>query len=558
MAKIVQPSATSYDQVPYPSTSYQFAHPDSMATAAVLLGLNPAPVEHCRVLELGVAGGGNIIPMALALPESEFVGIDASGVQIADGQAALAAVGIKNVTLKHLNIMDVDASLGQFDYIIAHGIFSWVPEAVRDKLFAICDQNLAPSGIAYISYNVYPGWHMLGTVRDLMLYHTRNVIDPQMRVAQARAVLDFLAASTLAASHAGGGPLAQAYASFLKSERKHIVSSTDSYVYHEELEEVNDPLYFHQFAEWAARHGLQYLSEANFSDVFLNDFPSQVADTLLKLSHDLIEMEQYIDFLRNRTFRKTLLVHQGTPISRQLRPDRVANLYVSSMARPASAQPDLGSLSVEKFTCGDGAALSTDHPVSKAALVCLEKFWPRAVPFDTLLTMAYACLNQDRPAGDAPTEPDAARRAQDALVLGANLLKGFAYSGRLVELHVYAPRFVTEISAYPVASPWARFAAQSSVDVTNLCHTRLELKGLGQVLVSHLDGTLNRAALVEGLAKSLLDGALELKPRPSDGPEGGLPSASQPVTDIEQARKIVSEEVDETLRALARAALLVA
>lgn len=172
--------------------------------------------------------------------------------------------------------------------------------------------------------------------------------------------------------------------------------------------------------------------------------------------------------------------------------------------------------------------------------------------------MAYACLNQDRPNGDALIEPDAARRAQDALVLSANLLKGFAYSGRLVELHVYAPRFATEISEYPVASPWARFVAQSSNEVTNMCHLRLELKGLGQFLVSHLDVTLNRAALVEGLAKSLLVGALELKPQKPSGQDEGQQSESKPITDIEQARKIVSEELDETLRALARAALLVA
>ena len=91
-----------------------------------------------------------------------------------DGQAAIAAVGCQNITLKQLDIMDVTPELGQFDYILVHGIFSWVPVPVRDKILQICQQNLAPNGIAYISYNTYPGWHMLGNIRGMMLYHTRQ------------------------------------------------------------------------------------------------------------------------------------------------------------------------------------------------------------------------------------------------------------------------------------------------------------------------------------------------------------------------------------------------
>ena len=303
-------STNSYDEVPYPSTSHVFTHPDNLATAAVLLGLTPTPVTRCRVLELGCAGGGNLIPLALELPDSTFVGIDASAVQIDEGNAAIAAVGCQNITLKQMDILEITPELGQFDYIIVHGIFSWVPVPVRDAILKICQQNLTPNGIAYVSYNTYPGWHMLGNIRGMMLYHTRNVTDPRMRIAQARELLTFMNESLTTASELSNSRLIKAYAGFLQSEAEHIGSSSDSYVYHEELEAVNDPMYFHEFAAWAARHNLQYLCEANFSDVFLNDFPPQATKELLKLSHDLIELEQYMDFLRNRTFRKTLLVHQ--------------------------------------------------------------------------------------------------------------------------------------------------------------------------------------------------------------------------------------------------------
>jgi SAM-dependent methyltransferase len=219
---IVNPTnINSYDEVPYPSTSHVFTHPDNLATAAVLLGLTPTPVTRCRVLELGCAGGGNLIPLALELPESTFVGIDASAVQIDDGNAAIAAIGCQNITLTQMDILEITPELGQYDCIIVHGIFSWVPVAVRDAILKICQQNLTPNGIAYVSYNTYPGWHMLGNIRGMMLYHTRNVTDPRMRIAQARELLTFMNESLTTASELSNSRLIKAYAGFLQSEAQY-------------------------------------------------------------------------------------------------------------------------------------------------------------------------------------------------------------------------------------------------------------------------------------------------------------------------------------------------
>ena len=544
-------ASSSYDEVPYPSTSHIFTHPDNLATVATLLGLKPAPVSHCRVLELGCAGGGNLIPIALSLPHSTCVGLDASAVQIDEGQRAIAAVGATNVTLKHLDLLDVTPELGQFDYIIAHGIFSWVPEAVRDKIFSICRDNLAPNGVAYVSYNTYPGWHMLGATREMMLFHTRHVSEPQMRITQARELLKFLSQTLTVAGEDTKSSITRSYAEFLKSEMEHIGPSTDAYVFHEELEEINDPLYFHEFAAWAERHQLQYLSEANFSDVFLNDFPPECTTELLKMARNLIELEQYMDFLRNRTFRKTLLVRGEIEISRQLRSDRVRQLYAASHAQSTAPAPDIQSIAAEEFATPEGLKFATDHPVTKAALVCLNDVWPRPVFFDELLEQAYARLGR--------TAPDIATRTQDALVLSANLLKGYAYSSRLIELHTYAPHFAAQVSARPVASPWARFQAQTDTEVTNLCHVRVELKGIAQYLMSHLDGTHDRAALLDGLEKSVASGLLLLRASSADQIEGNAAPEEQPnPTDPDAMRQVLTEELDEALQGLARVALLTA
>src|SRR5260221_642375 len=157
----------TYDEIPYPNLSHVQSHPDTLATLTSLLGLSPAPIENCRILEIGCASGGNLIPMALSLPASILVGIDYSARQIRDGQSAIDAIGLTNVSLRHMNILEITPEFGEFDYIIAHGVFSWVPADVREKLLDICKQNLAPAGVAFVSYNVYPGWHMLANIRDM-------------------------------------------------------------------------------------------------------------------------------------------------------------------------------------------------------------------------------------------------------------------------------------------------------------------------------------------------------------------------------------------------------
>ncbi|MEX1042790.1 MAG: class I SAM-dependent methyltransferase, partial [Pirellulaceae bacterium] len=172
----------SYDVVPYPSHPFRQTHPEKLAAVGQLFGLKPAPIEKCRVLEIGCAGGGNLIPMADALPESQFMGVDLSQKQIESGQKSIEAIGLTNIELKHLNCTEIDDSFGKFDYIICHGVFSWVPREVQDRIMAVCRDNLQEQGVAFISYNTYPGWHMRGMIRDMMQYHVRNFEDPPRRI----------------------------------------------------------------------------------------------------------------------------------------------------------------------------------------------------------------------------------------------------------------------------------------------------------------------------------------------------------------------------------------
>jgi SAM-dependent methyltransferase len=321
------PGSFSYDQVPYPNLSHYLTHPDNMAVAATLAGMSPANVEHCKVLELGCASGWNLIPMAYMLPSSQFTGIDLSHVHITEGHKAISDLGLENLRLIQMNVMDITPQMGQFDYIIAHGIFSWVPEPVKNKILQICKNNLSKQGVAFISYNTYPGWHLLDIPRGIMRYHTRDIQDPLERVRTARESLAFYVDATSAGGDAYTTYLKH-YQNFLAGDGDGKLPKQDSALLHDELEQHNQPMYFYQFVEQAERHDLQYLAEADLH------IPSEVQPQTLQMIREkytsLIELEQALDFLENRAFRRTLLCHAQVPLTRRIKPDIIRNFSFSS------------------------------------------------------------------------------------------------------------------------------------------------------------------------------------------------------------------------------------
>src|SRR5581483_1342635 len=162
---------TAYDTIAYPSRCCPQAHPDRLATLATLFGMSPAPVEHCRVLELGCGDGGNLLPLAFALPGSAFTGVDLAPGAIAKANAEARALGLANIQFHCADLLDWPPPGGSFDYVIAHGLLSWVPDAVRLRVFELCRDRLAPGGVAFVSYNALPGCRIRGMLREMMLFH---------------------------------------------------------------------------------------------------------------------------------------------------------------------------------------------------------------------------------------------------------------------------------------------------------------------------------------------------------------------------------------------------
>ncbi len=470
--------------------------------------------------------------MALALPRSTFVGIDLSGEQIAQGHKTIAALGLDNIDLRHQSILDIDARLGSFDYVICHGVYSWVPAEVQEKVLDVCARHLRPDGVGYVSYNTYPGWHLRAAIRDMMTYHVSRSPDdpPERRVGRARALLDFLARS----ARPGDGP----YALLLRQHRELLRQHSDAYLFHEHLEERNEPLYFLQFCERLSAHGLRYLGEAEFNTmVTATAFPSEVQRELEGLAPNLLEREQYTDFLRNRTFRQTLVCHDHVRPIYEVRAERLAAFHVASPLRPRSAAPDLTGQAAEEFFTEGGLTLTNARPIVKAALACLGEHWPRAVPFAALLARARARL------GAAADDP----ASQDALDLGRALLTAYATAGEaLVELSLCPAYFTTEVSECPVASPLARLQAVTGHQATNLRHAVVNLLPFHRHLLPLLDGSRARTALVPALVERVRQGAMHVT------------RDDQPVTDSARAGEILGEVLDQELPRLAKTALLIA
>lgn len=503
-------TAAAYDAMPYVGTPVATSHPVDLATMATLHGMTPPPVRRCRVLELGCADGGNTIPIALSLPEAEVVGIDLSPRQIADGRRIVAALGLRNVRLEPMSITDVDARLGTFDYVVCHGVYSWVPHAVQQRIFAICAERLSAQGVAYVSYNTYPGWHHRGLVRDMLRWHAGRFDGPAKQVAQARALLEFLAGTVPKND--------SALARVLVEEANALRDASDAYVFHEHLEEVNEPLWFHQLVGRAAAHGLAYLGESTLAAMAPGALPDTAVAVVGELAGDLIEFEQYCDFLRGTTFRRSLFCRAGVPLCRPPTPAAVRGLLAASALEPQAHARWDGDGPVE-FRHPNGETMTVERPAAKATLRTLGACWPRALGFDELRSRVA----------------DLAGGAADDDVAAATLLTG--HRRLVVDLTVAPPAYAHQAGRRPVASPLARLQAHTSGRVTSLRHRTVTLDDFERAVVLLLDGLHDREAVVETVAERIGDGSLQ-------------PPAAE--------RTGLREAVDQCLARLTRAGLLCA
>ncbi len=517
---------TTYDKVPYPINAFAQTHPNSLETIGILFGMDPKPSTSCRVLEIGCASGGNILPMAEQLPESSFVGIDLSATQIENAKKLSEVAGIENVELKQMNILEFGEDEGLFDYIIAHGIYSWVPDGVKDKILSICKTNLSQNGIAYVSYNTFPGWRLKGMLRDMMLFHTSQFEKPGEKVTQAKALTKFLADAVEGED--------TAYSKFLSKELDDMKKYRDNYIFHDALEEVNDPCYFHEFATKAMNEGLQYLGEASLGTMLTQLMKKEIAETLSRITGNIIAREQYMDFVRNRQFRQSLLCHKETTLNRNINIDTFRKFKLRSGLKPVSKMPLLDDGIEEEFKHRSGNSTKQTNPLAKAFLNELSMADPEYLAFEDALERAK------RAASDKLNSVDTQKAEASILLLAFRL-----YCSSMIDFVNNATSCVAIPSDKPEIARFARVQAANGLPITNRYHHTVRFDILGFKLAQLLDRTRDRDAIVEALIKEAQTESLNIS---QDGKK---------ITDKETLEKILKFKTEQLLHSFAANALLV-
>jgi methyltransferase-like protein/SAM-dependent methyltransferase len=507
-----------YDAVPYQSVSFPVTRPANLFTVGSLFGVSAPDFRTARVLELGCASGGNLIPLAFQYPDGHYTGIDFSERQIEAANEMVAALELKNIDFIARPFADMP-SLDKFDYIICHGVYSWVGDEERKQLLDICRDNLVENGLAVISYNTLPGWNMVRSLREIMLYHAQSFDDPVEKASQAVELLRFIRDNNAEGS---------AYRAVIDSELEILSDQTVSYITHEHLEVENSQFYFHEFATALGEHGLQYVGDSNITHMYVDNLPEDAAE-MLKTVTDILRQEQYMDFIRNRRFRSSIICPQAVPINRNLSAEITRDFYLSSLIKP-DAEDLKGDGPDTRFRDAAENVVFTAHTKEVAVVFTELAESLRPIKIDDLANMAARNIDGADPAALKATIEQ----------LGLQLaLRGF------IVLHADPGNHMTHVSEMPEVSKLARHQAPLYGWATNARHETINHDLFARALVGHVDGSKNLDQLSEIMVEQVDKGVIAVQ---ADGKD---------MADDEQRSSVIRQLTENALASLAQNALLV-
>jgi len=470
----------SYDRVHYPANPYRVTRPDHLELLGRLHGMAPRAADEARVLELGCGTGENLILAADCFPRARFVGIDLAASQIEVGRRLVAATGAAGVELRAFDLTRIDDSFGEFDYIVAHGVYSWVPEPVREALLEVIRQRLAPHGVAFVSHNVKPGYFGKAMAREMMRYGIRSVGEPAERVDAARAFLEEVLARA--------NPTDKLYRATLAERLEQARKRDDDVLYHDDLSDICDGCWFWELAERLDAHGLQFVADAAVENLGTTGLAREAIAAVEARAANVVEREQLLDYLRNRSLRLTLACHASVMLDRELRAASIVGLHAALDPAVEEIAMDPKSPASPLTIRTQSTRLRVEEPLAKAVLVALGRVWPGSLPVPEVAQRV----------GPGATVAEVAARLLD------QLRNGF------VALSLRPPCLVTVPSERPRGCALARVQAEASEHVVNLRHTYSLLDETGRRVLRALDGTKDRAALSAelGLDAAVLDAAL--------------------------------------------------
>lgn len=454
---------TAYDRRAYPSTIRPLTHPLRLGALAQMCGREAAPFESCRVLEIGGGDGINVIAMAEAAPRSEFLSFDLAETPVRHGQSLVAELGFKNVRVETMDLCEIPPDIGQFDYVIAHGVYAWVPEPVREALMALAARVLSPRGVAFISYNALPGAHVRRALRDLLLQSTEGVADPEVRGRKARETLEFYVSKW---DQTEATPVA------MHREAKRMLALPDGVIFHDEMGEVYAPQYVGDVIAAGRAAGLDYLCDAQLTLAIDAWLPGdEFVECKDRTEGDFTRWEQTRDFIEARAFRQSIFCRAGTPINRAFDVSRLRGLFVSGTFTHAEERD--GGQNVHVFRPPKGGKMKTNSPALANTLQRIAAAYPN-------------CLSMDEFVAD----PDLSRSLVQLWVSGP------------LEISTAPFPFATSVPVRPAASRLSRhLIAQGLTQVPTLRHTQTDLNDTSsQTFLSLMDGTRKAEEISRAMA----------------------------------------------------------
>lgn len=476
--------SASYDAVTYNSYAYAASQASNLYKIGKIFGIDAVDFRKCRVLELGGASGGNLITSAMLFPESEFVCVDYSQRQVDIGKEEIEKAGLKNMEIHCMSVEDITEDFGKFDYIIAHGLYSWIPKALQPVVMKVCQQNLTENGLAFISYNTLPGWSAVQGMRDMMKFHTKPIDDPHVKAKQAKALLKFLSegARNKQAPHVG----------VWKKEYDMLEKQDDCYILHDHLEDNNNPVYLTEFCEMAGEYDLQYVSDVNPHESYIGLFDAKVQKALQN-QPSVEVMEQYVDFLTNRRFRQTVLCHKDVQVNREIKPEVMDGFFLTTTLEKVE-KPGLG-IDTRCYS-----AFGMDTTVSGyPAIVLIEALRERKkhpISMNDLADIMCSRLND--------------YSKEEAMDLIRQYARHLYLMGG-VQLHPFVDTYTTEVSEKPCAPLLIRKQAEEHDWVTNLRIETCKMKEVELEILTLLDGSKTVSELVESIQGAIESGEMTLR-----------------------------------------------
>ncbi len=241
---MTDPVQELYETRAYPAMSHPPADPALSGVAALLGGLGVRHPAEARILEIGCASGHHLIPLAMRWPGSRFTGIDLSGPAIRQARGLAAAAGVANVEFHTADLREFRDADEPYDFIMAHGFFSWVPDEVKAALFAFLRRNLSVGGLATVSFNLESGWRQ------------RLPVIEKVRAIQQAGAADEMAALAILRTVTGPGSAEMAVIDDMLAKGPEILPFDD-------FAPVNDPWPLERFVRVASEAGLRWLGASD-------------------------------------------------------------------------------------------------------------------------------------------------------------------------------------------------------------------------------------------------------------------------------------------------------